>query len=94
MTSSRVAMTWKECMNLSDLSEDELADLAARNFESDCDDAELDRYLATTPEGRLCVRAALSRDIQSAVASGDVHRSASLKHVLLRFMQVYSARIV
>lgn len=79
-------------MNLSDLTEDELADLATRGFEFDFEGADLDHYLVITPEGRLSVRAVLSDDIQNAIASGDVRRSGTLKQVLLRFMQIYSAR--
>lgn len=79
-------------MNLSDLSEDELADLATRGGDCEFEGAHLDHYLVITPEGRLAVRAVLGSDIHDAVATGDVRRSSNLKHVLLRFMQVYSAR--
>ena len=79
-------------MNLSDLTEDELADLATRGLDFDFEGADLDHYLVITPEGRLSVRAGLGSDIREAVARGDVHRSGTLKQVLLRFMQVYSAR--
>jgi hypothetical protein len=79
-------------MNLSELSEDELADLATRSLDFEFEGADLDHYLVITPEGRLSVRAVLGSDIHDAVAKGDVRRSSNLKHVLLRFMQVYSAR--
>lgn len=92
MTSSCAAMTWRECLNLSDLSEDELADLVTRGFDFDLEGADLEHYLIITPEGRLSVRSALSSDIREAVANGDVHRSGTLKQVLLHFMQLYSAR--
>lgn len=92
MTPSCAAMSWRECMNLSDLTEDELADLATRGFDFDFEDAHLDHYLVITPEGRLSIRAVLGNDIQDALARGDVRRSGTLKQVLLRFMQVYSAR--
>lgn len=86
------AMNWKDCVNLSDLSEDELADLAMREGELDIEGAELDHFLVITPSGRLAVRAALAGEIRSAVAAGDVRRSGNLKQVLLRFMQIYTAR--
>ena len=79
-------------MKLSDLSEDELADLAMRGCEFDFEGADLDHYLVITPEGRLSVRAVLGTDIHDAVTKGDVRRSSNLKQVLLRFMQIYSAR--
>jgi hypothetical protein len=92
MMSSSASMSWRDCVNLSDLNEDELADLATRDFEFDFEGANLDHYLVITPEGRLSVRAVLGSDIREAVSNGDVRRSGTLKQVLLRFMQVYSAR--
>lgn len=85
-----VAMSGRECVNLSDLSEDELADLATRDC--DFDGAHLEHYLVIRPDGRLSIRPALANDIRSAVAAGDVSRSGSLKQILLRFMQIYTAR--
>lgn len=87
-------MNWRDCVNLSDLSEDELADLATREGDLDFEGAELEHYLVITPQGQLSVRAQLGSDIRAAVAAGDVRRSGNLKHVLLRFMQVYTARTV
>jgi len=86
------ALNWKDCVNLSDLTEDELADLAMQGGEIEIEGAELDHYLVITPKGQLAVRAALASEIRSAVAAGDVRRSGTLKQVLLRFMQIYAAR--
>jgi hypothetical protein len=86
------ALNWKDCVNLSEMTEDELADLAMRRGELDFEGANLDHYLVITPGGRLSIRALLGSEIQSAVATGDVRRSGNLKQVLLRFMQIYSAR--
>jgi hypothetical protein len=86
------ALNWKDCVNLSDLSEDELADLAMQGGGLEIEGAELDHYLVITPKGRLAVRAALASEIRSAVAAGDLRRSGNLKQVLLRFMQIYTAR--
>ena len=69
-----------------------LADLATREGALDFEGAELDHYLVITPDGRLSVRAVLGSDIRDAVADGNVRRSGNLKQVLLRFMQVYTAR--
>lgn len=90
--SDAAALSWKDCVNLSEMTEDELADLAMRRGELDFEGAKLDHYLVITPGGRLSIRAALGSEIQSAVATGDVRRSGNLKQVLLRFMQIYSAR--
>ncbi|MGE3475906.1 MAG: hypothetical protein AB7H70_08865 [Rhodospirillaceae bacterium] len=79
-------------MNLSDLSEDELADLAIRGFDVDVEGAAVEHDLVITPEGRLSIRAAPGSDIRDAAANGEIRRSGNLKQVLLRFMQVYSAR--
>lgn len=86
------ALNWKDCVNLSDLSEDELADLAIQGSELEIEGAELEHYMVITPKGQLGVRAALASEIHSAVAAGDVRRSGNLKQVLLRFMQIYTAR--
>jgi hypothetical protein len=92
-TSSEIAsLSWRDCVNLSDLTEEELADLATRDEEFDFEGANLDHYLVITPGGRLSVRAELGSDIRSALDAGDVRRSGNLKHVLLRFMQIYTAR--
>jgi hypothetical protein len=74
------------------MTEDELADLATREGALEFEGANLDHYLVITPGGRLSIRADLGADILSALAAGDVRRSGNLKHVLLRFMQVYTAR--
>ena len=81
-------------MNLSDLTEDELADLATGGLDFDFEGADLDHYLVITPEGRLSVRAALGGDIREAALRGDIRRGGTLKQILLRFMQVYSARTI
>jgi hypothetical protein len=85
------AMSWRECVNLSDLTEDELADLAI-NGRLDFEGADIDHYLVMMPDGRLSIRASLGDDIRAAMARGDINRSGNLKHVLLRFMQIYTAR--
>lgn len=91
-TTCGAAMTWRECVRLSEMTEDELADLATREGDLDVEDAHLDHYLVMTPDGRLSVRAVLETDIRAAVANGDVRRSGNLKQILLRFMQIYTAR--
>jgi hypothetical protein len=85
-------MNWKECVMFSDLSEDELADLALRADELAPDTGDVEHYLVITPEGRLSVRSVLVDDITEAMSCGDIRRSGSLKQILLRFMQIYSAR--
>lgn len=85
-------MNWKDCVNLSELTEDELADLALRDGDLEIEGAERDHYLVITPQGRLSVRAVLGSEIRNAVATGDVRHSGNLKQVLLRFMQIYAAR--
>ena len=85
------AMHWRDCVNLSDMTEDELADLAI-NGSLDFRGADIEHYLVMMPNGRLSIRAALGEDIRAAMARGDVSRSGNLKHVLLRFMQIYTAR--
>ena len=92
MMATAAALSWRECVNLSDMTEEELADLAINGFDPDLDDADLDHYLVITPEGRLSVRTALGSDLHDAVTRGDVHRSGTLKQILLRFMQIYVAR--
>ncbi len=85
-------MSWRDCVDLSNLTEEELAELALSGDAFDFEGADLDHYLIITPEGRLSVRSSLAADIRTAVDRGDVHRSGSLKQILLRFLQIYSAR--
>lgn len=91
-TDDERTMDWKDCVTLSDLTEDELADLAQRVNEIGPESGDIAHYLVITPQGRLAVRAVLADDIAAAVAEGDIRRSGSLKQVLLRFMQIYTAR--
>jgi hypothetical protein len=74
------------------LTEDELADLATREGDLEFEGAHLDHYLVITPGGRLSIRAAAGPGTRSAPAAGDARRSGNLKHVLWRFMQIYTAR--
>jgi hypothetical protein len=86
------ALSWRECLDLSIMSEEELADLAIRRGELNVEGAELEHYLVMTPDGRLSIRRVLAEDLGTAAAAGDVRRSGTLKQVLLRFMQIYTAR--
>jgi hypothetical protein len=86
------SLPWRECLNLSVMSEDELASLATCEGELAFNGSDLDHYLVITPDGRLSIRAVLGDDIRAAIDAGDVRRSGNLKQVLLRFMQLYTAR--
>ncbi|MGE4063566.1 MAG: hypothetical protein AB7E79_09375 [Rhodospirillaceae bacterium] len=83
-------LSWRECLTFSVMSEDEMIALQARQF--DFVAAHIEPYLITSPDGRLSLRIALADDICEAIAAGDTHRSASLKRVLLHFMQLNTAR--
>ena len=79
-------------MNLAELTEDELADLAMNGGELDFAGAELDHYLVIMPDGRLSIRAVRESELRETAANGDAAQGGNLKQVLLRFMQIYSAR--
>lgn len=79
-------------MDLTNLTEEELADLALSSASFDFESSDFEHYLIMTPEGRLSIRSTLAADIRAPADSGEIQRSGSLKQVLLRFMQVYSAR--
>lgn len=78
-------------MNLADMSEDQLADLATGG-DLDFEGAQLDHYLVMTPDGRLSVRAMLGSEARTKLVRADLRRTGNLRHVLLRFLQIYTAR--
>lgn len=88
----QMTMNWKECLSFSDLTEDELEHLALHAEEMEPESRDLEYYLVLTPDGRLAIRTVLADDISLALKQGDVRRSGTLKQVLLRFMQLHSAK--
>lgn len=72
------------CLNLSQMSESELAELARRGETIACSHTALKHYLVITPEGRLSIRTACN-------THGYADPTNSLSHVLQRFLQLYTA---
>lgn len=88
----QMTMNWKDCLTFSDLTEEELEHLALHAAEMEPESRDLEYYLVLTPDGRLAIRSVLAEDISQALEQGDVKRSGTLKQVLLRFMQLHSAK--
>jgi hypothetical protein len=84
-------LTFKDCIALSDLTEEEIDAIAEHEHVPAVLAAELGCYLVHTPEGRDAIRAIIRDDIATARTRGDYKHSAKLKYVLRHFIENRSA---
>jgi len=82
-------LTWEDCLALSDLTDEEVAAIAAHERCPDMVAAELGNYLMATAVGRKRIEKMIREDIQAAATSGDAYRSALLKCVLRHFIEAH-----
>jgi hypothetical protein len=76
----------EDCIELCNLSEEEVLAIAQHEHIPAIVAAELGNYLASTPEGELCIKAMILDDLASVAAAGDRARELALKLVLRGFI--------
>jgi hypothetical protein len=80
-------LTLQDCIDLSDLTEEEIVAIAEHEHLPEIVAAELGSYLVHLPEGRRAIKAIIRDDIAGAQGRGDHLHSAKLKLVLRHFVQ-------
>jgi len=78
-------LTLEDCIALCGLTEEEVRAIAAHEHIPEVAAAELGNYLASSPEGELCIKAMIRDDIAQAVGSANGERALVLKLVLRNF---------
>ncbi len=77
----------QDCIELSDLSEEEILAIAEHEHIPEMVAIELGSYLVHTAEGEKRIKAMIVDDIDAARARGDLKRVASLKLVLRHYLE-------
>ncbi|HMV63827.1 MAG TPA: hypothetical protein PKE01_10855 [Rhodocyclaceae bacterium] len=80
-------LTIQDCIELSDLTEDEILAIAEHEHLPEMLAVEMGCYLCHTPDGDKRIRRMIADDIRHAHALGDVQRTALLKSVLKHYVQ-------
>jgi len=78
-------LTLEDCIALCGLTEDEVRAIAAHEHIPEVAAAELGNYLASSPEGELCIKAMIRDDIAQAVGGANRERALVLKLMLRDF---------
>jgi S-ribosylhomocysteine lyase LuxS involved in autoinducer biosynthesis len=80
-------LTIQDCIELSELTEEEILAIAAHEHIPEMAAIELGNYLIHTPDGERRVKAMIVDDIESARAEGNLHRVLTLKVCLKHFLE-------
>ena len=79
-------LTLQDCIELSDLSEDEILAIAEHEHLPEMVAVEMGCYLCHTPAGDKRIRRMIADDIQHARDRGDVRHAALLRTVLKHYL--------
>lgn len=80
-------LTYEDCVELSDLTEEEIEAIAEHEHVPEMVAMEMGNYLVQTPEGEKRIRRMIVDDIANARDSGNKHRVATLKLVLKHYLE-------
>lgn len=83
-------LTLQECIDLSELSEEEILAIAEHENLTEAAALELGNYLVHTSEGERRIRRMILEDIDAARIRGDLLHVAKLKLVLKHFVDTHS----
>ncbi len=84
-----MVLTLKDCIELCDLTEEEVEAIAEHEHIPTIVAAELGNYLVHSPEGVPMIRRFIVDDTKAAEARGDFRRVTVLKLVLWHFIQTH-----
>lgn len=79
-------LTLQDCIELSDLTEDEILAIAEHEHLPEMVAVEMGCYLCHTPAGDRRIRRMIADDIQHARDKGDITRAAVLRSVLKHYL--------
>lgn len=83
-------LTMKDCLDLSELTEEEIMAIAEHEHMPEICAAELGNYLVHTSDGVVRIRRMIADDIEDARARGDFKHAALLKLALKHFVSTHS----
>jgi hypothetical protein len=84
-------LTLQDCLELCELTEDEVLAIAEHENLTEIAALELGNYLVHTPAGERRIKAMIVEDIDAARAREDVRHAALLKLVLKHFVDAHAA---
>jgi hypothetical protein len=84
-------LTLEDCIEMSELSEDEILAIAEHEHITEMAALEMGCYLCHTPEGEKRIRRMIVDDIRHARERGDIVHVATLKTVLKHFVAEHHA---
>ncbi|MCB1809772.1 MAG: hypothetical protein KDK04_18530 [Candidatus Competibacteraceae bacterium] len=85
-------LTYHECLEMSELSADEIAAIAAHEHVPEIVAAELGNYLVHCDDGIPRIKRIILEDIEEALAQGRRDRALHLKLVLKHFLETHPAQ--
>jgi len=80
-------LTIQDCIELSELTEEEILAIAEHEHIPEMAAIELGNYLVHTPEGERRIKAMIVDDIESARTEGNLQRVITLKVCLKHFLE-------
>ena len=84
-------LTWQDCVELSELTGDEIAAIAEHEHITSMAALELGNYLTHTASGEKRIKSMILDDIRDAKASGKADHALALKLVLKNFVEHHPA---
>ena len=82
----------QDCIDMSDLSEDEILAIAEHENLSEMLAIELGSYLVHAPGGEKLIKRMIQDDIKNSQEKGDVKHAALLKSVLKHYLEHHASR--
>ena len=82
-------LTYQDCVELSDLTEDEIEAIAQHEHLPEMAALEMGSYLVHTPEGIPMIKRIILDDIEDARRHGHTEKSLQLKLVLKHFVDTH-----
>jgi hypothetical protein len=79
-------LSFEDCIGLCGLTEEEVRAIAQHERIPEIAAAEMGNYLASSPDGELCIKAMIRDDIAQACASANSERELALKLVMRNFV--------
>jgi len=82
-------LTYEDCLELADLTEEEVEAISTHEHIPEMVAAELGNYLVHDPQGVPLIKRIILDDIQQALEEGDKRRALHLKLVLKHFVETH-----
>ncbi|MBK8338487.1 MAG: hypothetical protein IPL03_18850 [Sterolibacteriaceae bacterium] len=84
-------LTIQDCIELSELTEDEILAIAEHEHVPEMVAVEMGNYMVHTPEGEKRIKRMIVDDIEAARGRGDLKHAATLRLALKHFVETHGA---